>query len=463
MEHTAIKLATNGLTHGGYDKMWNVDSNHNIKIFTEDEIKRITSNYSTPIGNGGFGDVFKGVIDDEHDLVAVKRYIHTDVRADFMKEVSSHNQISHKNTVKLIGYCTSENTLTIVTEFMPNGNLEAILHNSDISIPLDTRLGIAIGCAEVLSYMHTMHLSNGNLVYHGDIKPANILLGDNLTAKVSDFGLSRLLAGGVTQYTSIIKGTINYMDPIYLRMGCLTPRSDVYSFGIILLELITRKRVKERNINLIESVSEVRTKKEVLKLVDAEIANEGNLDTLEEIMKLAIECLMMEIDKRPRMKNVTKRLVKLWRGVRGAQDIGWLKKGSRFFKWNNAANSEKLGNVRKFMAQELNEITKNYSSAIFHIDSIGSWYRGTLEDNTLVVLEKTDKDDRHSDYSDYRKASIRNAAMISSHISHKNILNLLGCCLEGEFPALVHEYTLLGGPSMTYSCLGNMMTTTISH
>ena len=134
----------------------------NVKIFTEDEIENITSNYSTLIGKGGFGEVYRGVLDADDDLVAVKRYIRQDLREEFMEEVSIHSMMSHKNVVKLIGYCIGESTLMLVTEFIPNGNLDDLLHKSDVSTPLDIRLGIAIGCAEALSYMHSLHVSSDN-------------------------------------------------------------------------------------------------------------------------------------------------------------------------------------------------------------------------------------------------------------------------------------------------------------
>ncbi|KAI5001691.1 hypothetical protein ZWY2020_026341 [Hordeum vulgare] len=174
--------------------------NKNIKYFTEDGIERITNNYSTPIEKGGFGEVFRGVLD--YELVAVKRYIRQELREEFMDEVSIHSQMSHRNVVNLIGYCIGESTLTMVTD--------------NTSIPFDVRLGIAIGCAEALIYMHSMHLSGDSLVCHGDIKPAKILLDANLTAKVSDFGLSRLLLGGITQYTRNVKGSIGYMHGSYI-------------------------------------------------------------------------------------------------------------------------------------------------------------------------------------------------------------------------------------------------------
>lgn len=198
------------------------DDNSNIRSFTKHDIERITGNYSIPIGKGGFGEVFKGFIDDyDHDVVAVKRYIHTDLRKEFMEEVSIHSKINHKNVVKFIGYSTGENTLMLVTEFISNGNLEDALHKSDISISLDTRLGIAIGCTEALSYMHSMHLSVDldSLVHHGDIKPANILLNDSLTAKVSNFGLSRHLSGGITRCTNTVKVWITWILYIFTLGG----------------------------------------------------------------------------------------------------------------------------------------------------------------------------------------------------------------------------------------------------
>ncbi|CAL4992595.1 unnamed protein product [Urochloa decumbens] len=347
------------------------EENFKIKKFTEENIERITGNYSTPIGKGGFGEVYRG-IHDEYDLVAVKRYIHGDLREEFMEEVSIHSKINHKNVVKLIGYCIGESLLTLVTEYISKGSLDEILHNTDISIPLDVRLGIAIGCAEALSYMHSMHLSSDSLVCHGDIKPANILLDENLTAKVSDFGLSRLLSGGITRYTSHIRGSIDYMDPIYLRDGCLTPRSDVYSFGAVLLELIARKRVKEGNISLIGTFCKAFAKRKGLKkLFDIEVANVSNENILEELARLATDCLRLDIDKRPKMNDVVGRLRMIWKDLRGTHDTDWHQKSFGIFK-RNVGNREvrtTFYNVRILTKGEVNLVTQKCRTT--HIDLVG--------------------------------------------------------------------------------------------
>ena len=410
-----------------------VDINHDIKIFTEDEIKRMTRNYSTAIGKGGFGEVYRGLLDDNDELVAVKRYIRSNLTKEFMEEVSIHSQMKHKNVVKLIGYCIGETTLTMVSEYIPRGNLEDILHRIGYSFTLDTILGIAIGCAEALSYMHSMHLSSDNLVCHGDIKPANILLDANLRAKVSDFGLSRLLSGGITKYTSLVKGSLDYMDPIYMQSGRLTPRSDVYSFGIVLLELIARKRVRDGSFSLIETFTRQDCTKwsKLRKLVDIEIANVGNMAVLIEIGKLAMDCLTLEIDKRPKINDVAIRLRALWNVLRRGQDIGWFKKSFGTFRSSrNSAMLEKLSNVRMFTMDELTKLTQNWSFR-FQIYP-NTVYKGTLEDNTAVAVywPKLGK---------LKSEVVINSWMQVSHVAHENIMFFLGCCLEADTPIFVYE------------------------
>ncbi|EES09952.1 probable serine/threonine-protein kinase PBL6 [Sorghum bicolor] len=421
--------------------------------FTEDEIEAITNNYGTLIGMGGFGEVYKGVLDDHYYVVAVKRYIRENLRKEFMEEVSIHSQMSHKNVVKFIGCCVGKSTLTLVTEYVPKGNLDDILHSSSAAIPLDIRLGIAIGCADALSYMHSMHLSIDSLICHGDIKPANILLDDNFTAKVSDFGLSRLLLGGITQYASKVIGSIDYMDPVLMHTGRLTPRNDVYSFGIVLLELVTRKRVKQGDMNLI-GIFECAKGEGLRKLFDPSIANKNTIKILEEIVDLAMACLRLDIKNRPEMNHVEKRLRVLKRDLKCRQEASsqsilstyhsWhtkdkqekpqLKKSGSFFKRNasNAKIVSEFSNVRNFTKAELKEITDNYS----HMLSGGmsaKFYKGTLEDNTVVAVRKF-----HD--TDSQEAFINGGIVLSQIANKNNIIKLLGCCLEAETLAFIYEY-----------------------
>ncbi|EES08678.2 hypothetical protein BDA96_05G168400 [Sorghum bicolor] len=432
-----------------------------IKIFTEDEITSITSNYSTLIGKGGFGEVYRGVLDADNDLVAVKRYIRQDLRDEFMEEVNIHSMMNHNNVVKLIGYCVGESTLMLVTEYISNGNLDDILHRSEAPIPLDVRLGIAIGCAEALSYMHSMDSPSHNHIYHGDIKPANILLDDNLTTKVSDFGLSRFLFGGTTQFTTTLKGSMGYMDPVYFHEGCLTPRSDVYSFGIVLLELITRKRAKYGDVNLIPTFNKACAKGKGLKeLFDEAIAEKDNLKVLKELWKLAAECLSLNIHTRPQMSEVAKRLCMLKKDLKStpqsilATHSIWFKpytqssrppsfkKKLSFFRGSTSYSKilSELCNVRTFTKEEINEVTHNYSNLLSGgTSSSTEVYKGTLEDNTMVAVHKLI-------YEDSEEAFI-NGGMVVSKIAHKNIVKILGCCLEAQTIAFLYEYIAKGSIS----------------
>lgn len=296
---------------------WLSYNNHNIKCFTEREIEGITSNYEAIIGKGGFGEVYKGVLEDG-STVAVKRFVHN-VEEDFAKELKVHSEINHKNVVRLIGYCAEENALTIVTEYISKGNLSDVLHHDCIPIMLDTRLRIAVECSEALCYMHSQMYTQ---VIHGDIKPANILLDENLNAKLSDFGISRLVNTDATLFTDHIMGSRGYMDPLFACYGRLTSKSDVYSFGIVLLELITKKKVTVRigETSIVECFTQTRATgiRRVRELFDVEISSKNNMKVLEGVAKLAGECLRMEMDRRPEMTDVAERL----RALRKTQDQG---------------------------------------------------------------------------------------------------------------------------------------------
>jgi len=288
-----------------------VNNNYNLRSFTEKEIEHITKGYSTLLGKGAFSEVYRGVLGDQR-LVAVKKYKDGTRKEDLAKEVIVHSQINHKNVVRLLGCCTEENALAIVMELICNGNLGDLLHrstaNGHVSFPLYRRLSITIELAEVLSYMHSMY----SPILHGDIKPDNILLDENLAPKISDFGIARLLSSNGTQQTKNIIGSIGYLDPLYSQTGILTPKSDIYSFGVVLVEMITRKKAADGDTYLIQNFIEaLKRGKKVRQMFDKEIMDgKKSIKVLDDIAKLAAQCLIFNDKLRPEMVEVADRLRK---------------------------------------------------------------------------------------------------------------------------------------------------------
>ena len=288
----------------------------NIKIFTKEELKKITNNNSHVLGKGGFGEVYKGTLED-NTMVAVKSSIEVNKarKEDFTNEVIIQSQMIHKKIIKLLDCCLEVDVPMLVYEFAANGNLHDILHgeaNQQLSLSLDLRLDIAIESAEGLTYMHS---STNRTIRHGDVKPSNILLDNNFIPKISNFGTSKLLTVD-KDFTMFVVGSMGYIDPVFHKTGHLTQKSDVYSFGVVLLELICRKpTIYDENCSLIIEFQRVYEQENSgSAMFDKDIAvTEEDVLVLEEIGKLAIECLMEKVEDRPDMKEVAERLVMLRR------------------------------------------------------------------------------------------------------------------------------------------------------
>ncbi|XP_027770103.1 proline-rich receptor-like protein kinase PERK5 isoform X1 [Solanum pennellii] len=238
--------------------------------FTYEELARATSGFSKAnlLGQGGFGYVHKGVLVDG-TVVAVKSLKSGSGQGEreFQAEVDIISRVHHRHLVSLVGYCIADRQRMLVYEYVPNKTLEFHLHGKGHRVmDWGTRLKIALGSAKGLAYLHedciqiflftmlsfsfslcfsfsTLFLHTGHpKIIHRDIKAANILLEDNFEAKVADFGLAKLSSDNLTHVSTRVMGTFGYMAPEYASSGKLTDRSDVFSFGIVLLELITGKR-----------------------------------------------------------------------------------------------------------------------------------------------------------------------------------------------------------------------------
>ncbi|KAB2637151.1 wall-associated receptor kinase-like 16 [Pyrus ussuriensis x Pyrus communis] len=287
-----------------------------IKIFTAEELDKATDNYddSRVLGEGGYGTVYKGILPDNEAVAIKKSKIRASIQSEqFINEVIVLSQVNHRNVVKLLGCCLETPVPLLVYEFIARGTLYYHLHNvksKEPSLSWELRLKIAAETAGALAYLHS---STSMPIIHRDVKTTNILLDENYTAKVSDFGASRLIPLDKAQITTLVQGTLGYLDPEYFHSNQLTEKSDVYSFGVVLVELLTRKVAlsftrpeEERNLAnfFVCSVEHGR----LTQILDDDIVTERNLETLKRVANLASRCLRVKREERPTMKKVAMEL-----------------------------------------------------------------------------------------------------------------------------------------------------------
>ncbi|XP_074366777.1 wall-associated receptor kinase 2-like [Apium graveolens] len=283
------------------------------KLFTDEELKKATNNYAsdTILGQGGYGIVFKGILLDQRVVAIKKSKIMDKTQIEqFINEMIILTQVNHRNVVKFLGCCLECEVPLLVYEFVSNGTLFEHVHNINGGaswLSLENRLRIAAESSGALAYLHS---ATSIPVIHRDVKLANILLDDNRVAKISDFGASRLVPLDQTQVTTLVQGTLGYLDPEYFHTGQLTDKSDVYSFGVVLAELLTgRKPIcmerspEDRNIAtyFITSVNENR----LFQILEPRLVKEGTLEQLEIAGQLVKRCLSLNGRERPTMKEVT--------------------------------------------------------------------------------------------------------------------------------------------------------------
>ncbi|KAF3485149.1 hypothetical protein F2Q69_00054702 [Brassica cretica] len=297
-------------------------SNVEVKIFTEEGMKEATNGYdeSRILGQGGQGTVYKGILPD-NSVVAIKKARLGDSSQveQFINEVLVLSQINHRNVVKLLGCCLETEVPLLVYEFINSGTLFDHLHGSlfDSSLTWEHRLRIAVEIAGTLAYLHS---SASIPIIHRDVKTANILLDENLTAKVADFGASRLIPMDKEQLTTMVQGTLGYLDPEYYNTGLLNEKSDVYSFGVVLMELLSRQKAlcfdrPQTSKHLVSYFASAMKEKRLHEIIDGQVMNEDNQKAIQEVARIAVECTRLMGEERPRMKEVAAEL----EGLRGTK------------------------------------------------------------------------------------------------------------------------------------------------
>uniref|UniRef100_A0A0D9VJV3 Protein kinase domain-containing protein n=1 Tax=Leersia perrieri TaxID=77586 RepID=A0A0D9VJV3_9ORYZ len=261
-----------------------------IRIFILNELKIATNNFSERhiIGRGRYGTVYKGLLSDE-TAVAIKK-------SKFVDESQMEQFINELTEIPLLVY-----------EFISNGSLFHHLHNNKLTpISWERRLKIATETASALSYLH---LATDVPIIHRDVKSANILLDEIYVAKVSDFGASSLLPCNQTHVTTLVQGTFGYLDPEYFQTSQLTDKSDVYSFGVVLVELITREKPitchrPDEGRNLTSHFTTLAQENRILDIIDSTLVKEAGIRHVNAVAQLALKCLRLKGEDRPRMVEI---------------------------------------------------------------------------------------------------------------------------------------------------------------
>ncbi|XP_055806860.1 wall-associated receptor kinase 5-like [Solanum dulcamara] len=296
------------------------------RIFTAEELKKATNNYANDriLGHGGNGIVYKGVLRDAR-VVAIKksRIVDESQIEQFINEVLILTQINHRNVVKLFGCCLEDEVPLLVYEYVSEGTLYDHIHNQRGAgwLTWQKRLRIAAEIANTLAYLHSFASMP---IIHRDIKSANILLDNVYTAKVADFGASRLIPLDQTHVATLVLGTSGYLDPEYFRTSQLTEKSDVYSFGVVLAELLTGLKpiIRARNEddkNLADFFVLSMNKNSLFHIIDRRVLQEGSLEQLQMMAELVKKCLRPHGEERPTMKEVAIEL----EGLRKITRVSW--------------------------------------------------------------------------------------------------------------------------------------------
>ncbi|KAK9050593.1 hypothetical protein SSX86_030437 [Deinandra increscens subsp. villosa] len=299
---------------------------HPFRHIQYPEIESATNSFDQVIGRGGFGIVYKGTMtyeDGNREDVAIKRMSAESTQgvAEFESEVDTLPNLRHCNIVALRGYCVHENEKILVYEYMSFGTLNDHLHTRRTPLSWANRLNIFITASHGLQYLHN-YVADDSALIHGDFKSSNILLNERFEAKISDFGLSKTCRKDQpsTYVIAGIRGTFGTIDPSLFQTGRLRRKSDVYAFGVLMLEVLCRKRVLSDVATYGDDGSVVTWGLDHIKqgkfkeIIDEEIRGEISSKGLKKLSSIIKSCLHRDPDPRPTMTDVVQDLEKLQTG-----------------------------------------------------------------------------------------------------------------------------------------------------
>ncbi|CAL5337149.1 unnamed protein product [Camellia sinensis] len=460
-----------------------IESEYSCRCFSLAEIQSITNNFNEElvIGSGGFGKVYKGFIDNGATAVAIKRLKAESKQGaeEFWTEVKMLSKLRHTHLVALIGQCSDCQEMILVYEYMARGTLADHIYKTTrnqteittFHLTWEERLHICIGAARGLDYLHT---GTDQSFIHRDVKTTNILLNGKCVAKISDFGLSKSPAShSATHVSTFVKGTFGYFDPDYFYTRRLTKKSDVYAFGVVLMEVLCGRppvdtRLEEEEISLILWAQRHIKKGKVDRIIDPSLIGQIAPQSLKYFVEVANNCLHAGSKERPTMAEVvgTLDLALLSqrkgqsRGMIGnvLQGIATVPKGMNRWWRERKENGFKSGpsndsfweplpdsvtrQFRRFSLADIRAATNDFSKdRLIGEGGFGKVYKGYLDVETGIVAIKM--------LATLQSRQARKAATVEIEVhslldSHPHIVSPIGFCNEKSQLIGVYDYMTNG-------------------
>ncbi|XP_076882525.1 PTI1-like tyrosine-protein kinase At3g15890 [Bidens hawaiensis] len=301
---------------GGLDRKQNKKKQSTWRIFSLKELHSATNNfnYDNKLGEGGFGSVYWGQLWDGSQIAVKRLKVYSNkAEMEFAVEVEILARVRHKNLLSLRGYCAEGQERLIVYDYMPNLSLLSHLHgqhSAECLLDWNKRMNIAIGSAEGILYLH--HHATPHII-HRDIKASNVLLDAEFNAQVADFGFAKLIPDGVTHVTTRVKGTLGYLAPEYAMLGKASESCDVYSFGILLLELASGKKPIEKlssatRRSITEWALPLACQRKFSEIADPKLKGEYDVEEMKRAVLVGLVCARNQPEKRPTILEVVELL-----------------------------------------------------------------------------------------------------------------------------------------------------------
>ncbi|CAI9260029.1 unnamed protein product [Lactuca saligna] len=298
-----------------FDRKQNRKKQSTWRIFSLKELHSATNNfnYDNKLGEGGFGSVYWGQLWDGSQIAVKRLKVYSNkAEMEFAVEVEILARVRHKNLLSLRGYCAEGQERLIVYDYMPNLSLLSHLHgqhSSECLLDWNRRMNIALGSAEGILYLH--HHATPHII-HRDIKASNVLLDADFKAQVADFGFAKLIPDGATHVTTRVKGTLGYLAPEYAMLGKASESCDVYSFGILLLELASGKKpiekVNARRRSITEWALPLACQKKFSEIADVKLNGDYVEDEMKRVILVGLICARNQAEKRPTILEVVELL-----------------------------------------------------------------------------------------------------------------------------------------------------------